>query len=229
MDFNWLITNHVALAASVAASVYRSAPHVMEPDELRSIAYLALVQAADRWPNYCDERGYDPARTEYFAPYVTRRVRGAIIDTLRATDHATRSQRSKVKALQAAGSDLGVGEEELSRRTGLTKSEIRDAFGAAARHPVSIDSEDQDFESHFVVSVEGSMFVDALLAEVVEVIASLSVVHQVVLALHYFSGLELRDVAKKLTITESRASHLHTEAVLAVHAAMSASALERVS
>ncbi len=229
MDFDWLIHNHVALAASVAASVHRSAPHVLEADELRSIAYLALVKAATRWPSYCEENGYDPDRVEFFAPYVTRSVRGAIIDTLRSNDHASRSQRSKVKALQAAGVDAGVSEEELSRRTGFSKHEIRDALGAAARHPVSIDAPDQDFESLFVISVEGSMFVDSLLAEMVDVIDSLSVVHRVVLALHYFSGLELRDVATKLTITESRASHLHTEAVLAVHKALVASARERVS
>ena len=229
MDFDWLVRNHVALAASVARSVYRSAPHVMDADELRGIAYLALVQAAVRWPHYCEERGYDPAHVEFFVPFVTRKVRGSIYDMLRATDHASRSQRSKVKLLQAAGSDAGVEEEELVLKTGLTKREIRDAFGAAARRPVSLDSPDQDFESMLTFTVEGSMFVDALLAEVVGVIRSLSVLHQVVLALHYFSGLELKDVATKLLITESRASHLHTDAVLAVHAVMVVSARERVS
>jgi DNA-directed RNA polymerase specialized sigma subunit len=43
---------------------------------------------------------------------------------------------------------------------------------------------------------------------------------RVVVALHYYGEIELQQVAKMMDITESRASHLHTDAVLSVHAAL---------
>jgi RNA polymerase sigma factor for flagellar operon FliA len=218
VDLGDLVRQHHELAGSIAASIWRQAPHAMEREELRSIANLALVLAAQRWPTYCQERGYSPDRLEYFVPYATRRMRGAIIDTLRQADYATRSQRSRAKQLREAGSESGATEDELSDRTGMSRSDIRDTLGSLARRPVSLDVEDSD--SHPVTSVEGDFFVSSVLQSVTSTVGSLSLPQQAVLALHYFAGMELKEVASVLDITESRASHLHTDAVLLVHSAM---------
>lgn len=232
MDLSSLVTSHAHLAGSLAYGVWRKAPHAMEKDELESIANLALVLAAERWPIYCAEHGYSPERIEYFEPYASRRMRGAIIDTLRSTDFATRSQRTKAKALQAAGSDSGASEDQLTAATGLTKAEVRDTLAATSRRPVSLDapvSPEAEAAHLPTTTVEGDHFVSTVLASVTATVAGLSEAHQAVLALHYFSAVELKEVAGSLGITESRASHLHTEAVLAVHAAMALVATDRAA
>jgi Sigma-70, region 4 len=48
-------------------------------------------------------------------------------------------------------------------------------------------------------------------------------VQRVALAMHYHEELELQEIARRLGITESRASHLHTDAVLAVLVTLRAS------
>jgi len=80
---------------------------VVERDELRSTAYLALVEAA---------RTFDPKRNVNFATYARHRIRGALRDfqrfLLSATWHGTEACRpvlqSLAKGVEAHGQVLGV-------------------------------------------------------------------------------------------------------------------------
>lgn len=210
-----LVESHVDLAESVAASVYRKAPHAMDLDETKAQAFLGLVKAADRWEEYCAERGFDSSNLQYFPVFASRRIRGEIIDSLRKKDFATRSQRDSSKRLLKAGMGEGVSEEELSERTGLSKEAIRDTVTAVSQRPVSLEAVGD-------ISVPDRTYIDqahqdsALLMEMVDFMQTLPHAEQVVLALHYYLNLELREIALILQITESKASHLHTSAVVSV-------------
>jgi RNA polymerase sigma factor for flagellar operon FliA len=200
----------------VATKVWKRAPTSLDRDELVSIAYLGLVRAAQEWPAYCQRNSYDPERVEYFAPYAERRVRGAIMDELRRSDWVKRSTREKIKQLVESGHDQGATSAELSARTGLSAQEVQVALAALQQRPVSLYAEGVEY------SGTASDDTDAmdLLQKFTLAVGSLSKVEQVVLALHYFEGLELRVVARVLGLTESRASRLHTDAVLRVHAVL---------
>jgi RNA polymerase sigma factor FliA len=219
-----LVLQYRDLAASIAAGIYRSATHVLDLDELRSVAYLGLVGAADRWPSYCSENGFDPERVEYFRPFVLRRVRGAVMDHLRATDWASRSLRSQSRVLQDAGLDLGpeaggTSYQVLAQRTGMTVEAVRVAASQLARRPTPLDLGDEvDVPTR--ESVEGEVSSAFLLQVVRKTISGLPAPVQAVLVGHYYEGRELKAVAKELGIRESRASMLHIQGVLAVRTAL---------
>lgn len=218
VDADELIHQYLGLSESLAKQVWRTAPHALEQDELIGIAHLGLVSAAKRWPVYCSEKGFDENALEYFKPYVARRVYGALIDAIRASDWATRSLRSRAKALQDAGQDRGLSERELAERSGMTIKEVRSTIRGMSLRPVSLEAEELDPVAGS--GVESDAFTNDVLGTVVGTIRDLEPEMQVVLTLHYFKGLQLQEVARTMGISESRASQLHAKAVLAVHAGM---------
>lgn len=225
VDPNALIETHLGLAHSLAQQVWRNAPHALEFDELRAIANLGLVGAAQRWLPYCEENAFDPQRLEFFRPFVVRRVHGALIDAIRQADWATRSLRTRAKALQEAGQDKGLTDQELAERSGLTVAEVRATIRGMAQRPVSLEAE--ELEPSSMQDVESSVFARTLLLRVVAVLRSLPMDQQAVIALHYHQGLQLQAVARALGITESKASNLHARAVLVVQQEMQAAAEHR--
>lgn len=226
VDVEALIRQYMGLTQSIAQQVWRTAPHALELDELTGIGYLGLVSAARRWPVYCQERGYDVERLEYFKPYVSRRVYGALIDAIRSADWATRSLRTRAKALQEAGQDKGVPEKELAARSGMSVREVRATIHGMSQRPVYLENEELDVVSP-TGDVESDAFTSDLLGTVVGAVRDLDPEQQIVLTLHYFKGLQLQEVAKTMGISESRASQLHALAVLAVHREMLTAAQHR--
>jgi len=218
VDTEALINTHLGLAHSLALQVWRTAPHALDFDELRAIANLGLVAAAVRWEPYCIENDFSPEALEYFKPFVVRRVYGALIDASRQADWATRSLRTRAKALQEAGQDKGLSHAELAERTGMSIKEVRATVRDMAQRPVSLEGEEIEPSSR--QNVESSVITQTVLNSVVVAIRGLPRDQQAVVALHYHRGLQLQEVAKTMSITESRASQLHAEAVLVIHRAM---------
>lgn len=225
VDPDSLIHQYMGLTQSIAQQVWRTAPHALELDELTGIAYLGLVSAAKRWPKYCVENNYDPMALQFFKPFVARRVHGALIDAIRSADWATRSLRTRAKALQQAGQDKGIGEKELAEKAGMTVKEVRSTIQGMSQRPVSLEAEELDPVAG--TRVESDAFTSDLLETFVGTIRDLEPEQQIVLTLHYFKGLQLQEVAKTMGISESRASQLHARAVLAVHSGMVTAAQHR--
>lgn len=217
-DATQLILEYKDLARSLAQQVWRTAPHALELDELCGIANLGLVTAAMRWEAYCEERQFDPYALQYFKTFVVLRVKGAMMDAIRSNDWATRSLRGKAKALQSAGQERGATEKELAERTGMSIKEVRSTVRGMAQKPVSLEAEELDPQAN--ATVESNAFSANILSVVAQEIFGLDEDQQIVLALHYYFGQQLQEVAKTMNISESRASQLHSRAVLAVHAQM---------
>lgn len=225
VDVDGLITEYLGLAQSIAQQVWRTAPHALQLDELTGIAHLALVECANRWVPYCLRNNFDPAALQYFKPYVARRVYGALIDANRSADWATRSLRTRAKALQEAGQDKGASEHELAQRSGMTVKEVRQTIHGMSQRPVSLEGE--ELEPVSGGGVESEAFTSDVLGSMVGAIRDLEPELQIVLTLHYYKGLQLQEVARTMGISESRASQMHARAVLAVHAEMVTAAQQR--
>jgi RNA polymerase sigma factor FliA len=222
-----LVQDNIGMAEAISVTVWKTAPHALDLDELRSLAYFGLTQAAARWRPYCDKNGYDSKAYNYFKVYASSRIRGAIFDSLRSNDHASRTLRGKSKLLKDAGQDNGASIVEMSERTGMSVSEVTKTMTRMAAKPVSLQAASIDCEDEH--SLDGTIFEQDIRAAMVEAIKELPFEYQLVLAMHYYEEKELKVVAKELDITDARASHLHTRAVLAVREAMSAIAKENKS
>lgn len=212
------IRDYMGLAQSLALQVWRKAPHALDLDDLRAIAYYGLTMAAWRWRAYCAEKNYDVGAMQYFRPFVVRRVNGALYDAIRSADFASRSLRTRAKALQDAGQDVGASHAELAARTGMSITEVRATIRDLGGRPVSLEAAELDPDGPH--DVEASAFTAGVLGAVQAAVAGLDEDQRVVLALYYYRGRQLQQVARDMNITETRASQLHAKAVLAVHQAM---------
>lgn len=211
-----LVASLSGMATQIAVSVWRSLPSSVELDELRSIAYMGLVTAASRWPAYCERNGYNPEATEYFTPYAQRRIRGAIMDSMRANDWARRTLRDRQKLIR--DQPVGSTDAELARGSGLSVKEVRTTRAGLEARPVSIDA--GPFEHATEADTEDTVFEQAVRRVTVDTCQAMDRIHQVVIVLRYYIGMELQEIAALLGVTDSRASHIHTEAVLDIHQAL---------
>lgn len=220
-----LIQDNLGMAEAISVNIWKSAPHALEIDELKSTAYEGLVQAASRWRAYCERNEYDPKAYNFFKVYAASRIRGAIYDAIRKNDWSSRTLRAKSRLLKDAGQDSGVTVAELAERTGMTETEVTKTMVRMAAKPVSLQAASVDCEDS--QSLEGTLFEQDIRAATVEAIGKLPFEYQLVLAMHYYENKELKVVAAELNITDAKASHLHTRAVLAIREAMVEVAKER--
>lgn len=220
-----LIESHIPLAHALAYQRYNTARHALDIDDLKSLAYQGLVEAASRWEAYCASRGYDSQATQFFVIYARPRIAGTMLDYMRSNDWATRALREKSKKLREAGADEGLTREELARRTGMTEQEIHETVAGMSRAPISlnaIDLDDQDGDRKVayhaeliaVENTEQDLAVRELLNSFADAILELPVLHQTLLALRYYQGLELKKISAALGIPDAVTSQVHTESVL---------------
>lgn len=215
---NALIAEIMPQARAEAYKVWQRAPHALEMDELESLALSGLAAAGARWPAYCEKNHHDPTAFQFFPAYALRRMRGSMLDYLRAQDWVTRSARTRAKLLRASGQDRGLSDAELAKASGMSVAEVRETLAAVAARPVSFDAEPHDVAGSD--DVEGSAVVSEVLAAVSGVIAGLGDPARIVLVLRYYHGMTVQDLAEAIGVTEDEAIRLHQRAVLEIHAAM---------
>lgn len=213
-----LVEEFLPMAMSVAHALWKRAPGATELSEFQSLAGLGLVAAAERWPAYCVEHGYDPDRMDYFDAFARRRVRGAIFDAQRSADWLSRSARDRVKAVTSAVTERGT-VEEVAAVTGLSHAEVREAHAALDARPWSIDAT-TEFDVQDRTDVAGTVVETQACQVVGTVFEKLPHEHKAVLALRYFEGLELQAVAREMGLTDAQVSATHAVAVQAMHSSL---------
>lgn len=166
----------------------------------------------------CSEKGHDPAALHYFRAFCLARMRGAMLDYLRAQDWVTRSERTRAKLLRAAGQDRGLSDAQLAEATGMSLGEVRGALAAVAARPVSIDAEPHDVAGED--DVEGQAVVSEVLSAVHGVIARRGEPVRTILVLRYYHNMTVSELAPCAGVSEEEAAQLCQEAVLEAHAAM---------
>ncbi len=210
---NRLVVQYSPLVKYVAGRMRSRLPHSVDQDDLVSDGVLGLMDAIER---------FDPSRGLSFQTFAVPRIRGAIIDGLRAMDFVPRSVRDKVRIVQQATVALEEklgrlpDDEEIAREVGVPVQQVRDLTKQASSNHANLD----DFEladelaSAADTSVEQGDTKDSLR----RVIGELGERDQVVIALYYFEGLTLAEIGRVLGVTESRISQVHSRATASLRA-----------
>jgi len=193
-------------------------------DDLASQGLLGLIDAVDK---------FDPARGLQFSTYATHRIRGRVLDGLRAMDILSRPARQRVRKIQTAMTQLqqelgrAPEETELAQHLSLDIEELRKAMIDAGRVLLSLDeaSEDGANDLHDVVSddaddPEAVLSEDNLKTELINSLAALPPREQHILSLYYRDDLTMKEIGAVLDISESRVCQLHAKAILSLRAAM---------
>jgi RNA polymerase sigma factor FliA len=218
-----LILHYAPLVKYVASRVATGLPASVEQADLVSYGMFGLIDALGK---------FEPGRGNKFETYAIPRIKGAIIDELRAMDWVPRSVRFKARELEKAHTDLESmlkrqpSEKEMSERLGISVRELHEvvsqisfvsvlaldemvSVGADRGEQVSLLDTLADKNLDPTSGVEGQETRGMLAAA----INSLSEREKIVVTLYYFEGLTLAEIGEILGVTESRVCQIHTKAV----------------
>jgi RNA polymerase sigma factor for flagellar operon FliA len=219
-----LLRQYLPLVRNVAGRMAIGFPRSVELSDLINTGVIGLVEAF---------RNFDPERGVKFETYAVPRIRGAILDELRALDWVPRSTRAKSReidrALTALENDTGrrPTDGEIARKIGYTVEELNAAKGDVCGSTLlSLDETIyKEEDSHQVPRIEtvrdnsrlsalGDLEKSELRAFLVTAIDRLTEQEKLVIALYYFEELTLKEIGEVMSISESRVSQIHTKAVL---------------
>jgi RNA polymerase sigma factor FliA len=229
-----LIVMYSPLVKYVAGRLGSGLPAHVDEGDLVSYGLLGLIGAIER---------YDPDRDIKFETYAIARIRGSIIDELRALDWVPRSVRSRAReierAIGALEAKLGRAptDEEIADKVGIGVDELEESLTDISRSSIAA------LDELWSVSGEGDQVslldtledpdsvgpADALdeteLREILgDAISRLPEREKLVITLYYYEELTLREIGEVLGVTESRISQLHTKAILRLKARLAGAA-----
>ncbi len=224
-----LILTYAPLVKYVAGRLGSGLPAHVDEGDLTSYGLLGLIGAIER---------FDPERDIKFETYAIARIKGSIIDELRALDWVPRSVRSRARDIERAITELEAKfgraptDEEIADKVGITTAELEDSLTAISRSSIaaldelwSVSGQGGDTVALIdtIEDTQGPQPQTALDATEVkealgEAIARLPEREKLVVTLYYYEELTLREIGEVLGVTESRVSQLHTKAVLRLKA-----------
>ncbi len=213
-----LIEHYWPLVQRVARRMLTKLPGHVELDELVSAGALGLISAVD---------AYEPDRSVKFETYSASRIRGAMLDGLRASDWASRLCRRRWRQLDQAAcrleTELGrkPTEDELAQRMDLPLQKFRKLQQSArVTEMVSLDRPHPIYDGDKSVrriDTQPSRHAGdparlAAAAEIKEVITGgLNRTERLIILMYYFKQMTMKEIGQTLDMSESRVSHIHSK------------------
>lgn len=216
------IEQYQPLVKYVVGRMSLGLPSVLDYEDIVGYGMVGLIEALDR---------YDDRKGVRFETYAISRIRGAILDALRAMDRLPRSVRQKVKKLDHVRNDLtmSLGREptraELADGLGLTMAQFHRTLSDVSWVTVSLDGlmdRDSNGEhgnaassfpdpSHedFSARLEGQQTMKALAGA----LKGLPEREWLIVSLYYKEQLTMKEIASIMNISESRVCQLHGRAL----------------
>ncbi|WP_069814941.1 RNA polymerase sigma factor WhiG [Streptomyces sp. TP-A0874] len=228
-----LILHYSPLVKYVAGRVSVGLPPNVEQADFVSSGVFGLIDAIEK---------FDPERSIKFETYAITRIRGAMIDELRALDWIPRSVRQKARAVEQAYARLEAAlhrtpsESEVAADMGIELEELHHVFsqlslanvvaleellhvggdgGSDGGGRLSLMDTLQDTAADDPEEVAETRELRRLLARAINTLPDRE---KTVVTLYYYEGLTLAEIGQVLGVTESRVSQIHTKSVLQLRA-----------
>ncbi|MBS12867.1 MAG: RNA polymerase sigma factor WhiG [Gemmatimonadetes bacterium] len=220
------LMQYLPLVKYIAGRIAIGLPKSVELDDLINAGVVGLIEA---------HGNYDASKNVKFESFASMRIRGAILDELRAIDWAPRSTRAKSREMERAIADLEnkmgrsptdqqVAEtldvslddlykllDDLSSTTLLSLDEL--TYGSNDDKPVPlVDTLQSQDKSDALTDLEREEMRNLL----VDSIGLLTEQERLVIALYYYEELTLKEIGQVMELSESRVSQIHTKAVLSL-------------
>src|ERR1700759_3188775 len=224
-----LILHYSPLVKYVAGRVGVGLPPNIEQADLVSYGIFGLIDAINK---------FDISRAIKFETYAISRIKGAIIDELRAIDWIPRSVRYKAREVEKAYAALEArlhrtpSEAEVAEELGLKLEDLHAIFSQVSFvNVIALDEllnvgGDRGDKLSLVDTLEDTKAEDPVAAFETEetkyllarAINTLPEREKIVVTLYYYEGLTLAEIGQVLGVTESRICQMHTKAVLQLRA-----------
>ena len=222
-----LVLRYEGLIKSAAMQIRGVYSSFAQIDDIINEGILTLLGAIDK---------FDPDKGVRFETYVSKRIRGMVIDLARKQDWIPRNVRKRAKEIDLASAELSASlgrtptDGEIASHLGISQERYqKDAANIALSNVLSLDVlMDSRETSGYQMEVPSSDLQsqpEAVLQErelqqtLAEGIASLRENEQIVLSLYYERNLHLKEIAQVMELSEPRISQIHTRAIqkLRVH------------
>ena len=216
-----LVLQHLPQVRLIAKRIHDRLPRHISLDDLISTGVVGLIEAVDN---------FDPSFNVQLKTYAERRVRGAIMDSLRQLDWAPREMRKKAKLIEAAihqvKQRLGrePTEEEIASELHLSHAEYQEWLSAIQAINLErlecvstegqecsmlrfISDDEENWPSHLVERAE----LERILALAID---RMSKLERTILNLYYYEELNLGEISKIVGLHLSRVAQLRVQAIL---------------
>jgi RNA polymerase sigma factor for flagellar operon FliA len=220
-----LIIHYSPLVKFVAGRVGVGLPRSVEQSDLISYGMFGLIDAIDK---------FEPERNIKFETYAVNRIKGAILDELRALDWVPRSVRARAREIQRSLDELehrlkrSATEDELAAHMGLPLDTLQTQLGEIAglgfvALDELVDPGDRSsatlgdlLSDPKAVEPGGSFEQQETRYFLSDAINRLPERERLVITLYYYEGLTLAEIGDVLGVTESRICQIHTKSVMSL-------------
>ena len=218
------VTEYAPLIKTVAGRLAMRLPTHVDQNDLLSAGIMGLLDAIEK---------FDPEKGVAFKSYAEFRIRGAMLDELRAMDWVPRSVRKNAKRLEKAYGAVEMrtmqpaNDEEVAEELGIDLESFYRMLEETRGISVFNEEDLGELISHKKVDnlwhiYQGSMMPDPVhsldFAELKEILAeaidALPKNERIVVTLYYYEELTMKEIGEVIGYTESRISQLHTKAVI---------------
>jgi len=236
-DQDKLVLGEIPQVYYIARRIHERLPQHVALEDLVHSGVIGLIDAA---------RNFDAGKKVMFKSYAQFRIRGAIMDSLREQDWASRRARDKRKQVDKVLEHLAVKlgrkptDEETAAEMGIELAALHTLMGkldslTMVGQQVSYGqdrSEQHDLIESAPAKEEDDPFHQCLRTEMRERLAQaisvLSKKEQQVVSLYYREELTMREIAEVMDIGESRVSQLHSGALNKLRETLEQSSVESV-
>lgn len=225
-----LITTYASLVRFVVGRLGIPPSCMLDADDLLSCGTIGLINAIDR---------FDPARGSRFESFATTRIRGAVIDHLRALNWLPRTAMARIRQMEYAIANLEqrLGrpprEEEIAEEANISTSRYRQMLQEAGTIVLSLDAPLGPLAQEEGLTSLADLLEDERSpepdeqVEAQELMALLHVAlnelperERMLLALYYREELTMKEISKIMNVSESRVCQLHIQAILRLRNAL---------
>jgi RNA polymerase sigma factor for flagellar operon FliA len=214
-----VVLEHLPLVKAIAVRVHENLPVHVDLDDLVHAGILGLFDAVSK---------YNPDKKVVFSSYAKHRIKGAILDSLRQLDWASRDLRRRHKQVEAATRDLATAlqrtptEAEIAEKLGVEVDRWRQMMmdlrtaGLISASTRAGDSEDlpaPDFPSKPETQPDRMCAHEQLREVLASAMHTLPERYQKVVVLYYTNEMTMKEIGGVLGINESRVSQIHKSAL----------------
>ncbi len=222
-----LLVEYAHIVKYVVERIAVRLPSSVDKDDLHSSGIMGLIRAVET---------FEPERGFKFETFASHKIRGAVLDELRALDWVPRSVRQKARDLQKVHTELenelgrSPYDNEVCQRLGLSTKEYENLLYEVT--PATIlsleesmpekDADSKDIKLIDTIEDPGSenplksLSFEELKEILKETIAALPEKQRLVIALYHYEELTLKEIGVVLNISESRVSQIHSKTIVAL-------------
>lgn len=209
-----IVVENLPLVKAIAIRVHEGLPIHVDLDDLNHAGVLGLFDAVEK---------YDSTKNVTFQNYAKHRIKGAILDSLRQMDWASRDMRKRQKAIESVTRDLTgrlsrtPTEAEVAQKMGVSPERLRvmqmelRTVGPVPMEMNVASEGDRPQEFAAAPDLRPDLMCQRrqLQSTLADAIGKLPKRYQKVVFLYYTDEMTMKEIGEVLGVNESRISQIH--------------------